>query len=61
MPDGSDPLPVDEDPIGTINYGGGARWFAKKHMAFSLDVRFYEIKEDRRNPGCLAARMRSCS
>jgi hypothetical protein len=45
VPDGSDPLPVDENPIRTINYGGGARWFAKKRMAFSLDVRFYEIKE----------------
>jgi hypothetical protein len=27
----------------TINYGGGARWFMKDHMAFSLDVRFYAI------------------
>jgi hypothetical protein len=45
VPDGSDPLAIDEDPIRTINYGGGARWFAKKRMAFSLDVRFYEIKE----------------
>lgn len=26
-----------------INYGGGARWFAKKHVAFSFDVRFYSI------------------
>jgi hypothetical protein len=30
----------------TINYGGGARWFAKKHLAFSFDVRFHAI-----NPG----------
>jgi hypothetical protein len=45
VPDGSDPLPVDQDPIRTINYGGGARWFAKKRMALSLDFRFYEIKE----------------
>ena len=29
----------------TVNYGGGARWFIKKHLAFSLDVRFYEIKD----------------
>jgi hypothetical protein len=27
----------------TINYGGGARWFMKDHLAFSLDVRFYAI------------------
>ena len=28
----------------TINYGGGARWFMKKHVAFSFDVRFYAIR-----------------
>jgi hypothetical protein len=27
----------------TINYGGGARWFAKKHLALSLDLRFYAV------------------
>lgn len=27
----------------TLNYGGGARWFAKKHLAFTFDVRFYSI------------------
>lgn len=27
----------------TINYGGGARWFAKPHLAFSFDVRFYAV------------------
>ena len=34
------------DPSGgtkTINYGGGARWFAKKHLALSVDLRFYAI------------------
>jgi hypothetical protein len=41
--EGGTPLPQDEDPIRTINYGGGARWFAKKRLAFSLDVRLYEI------------------
>jgi hypothetical protein len=30
--------------ISTINYGGGARWFMKKHVAFSFDVRFYAIR-----------------
>jgi hypothetical protein len=30
----------------TVNYGGGARWFMKNHLAFSFDVRFYAI-----NPG----------
>jgi len=27
----------------TINYGGGARWFVKPHVAFSVDARFYAI------------------
>ena len=27
----------------TINYGGGARWFIKRHLAFTLDLRFYAI------------------
>lgn len=26
-----------------FNYGGGARWFAKEHLAFALDLRFYAI------------------
>jgi hypothetical protein len=32
----------------TLNYGGGARWFAKAHLAFSFDIRFY------RTPGVAA-------
>jgi hypothetical protein len=43
VPDGSIPLPVDEERLKTINYGGGARWFAKKHLAVTFDVRFYAI------------------
>jgi hypothetical protein len=42
---------VEESPLAdaevrprTINYGGGARWFTKKHLAFSLDLRFYAIR-----------------
>jgi hypothetical protein len=38
--------PPNQDKLKTLNYGGGARWFAKPHLAFSLDVRFYAI-----NPG----------
>lgn len=41
--DGSDPLPPDTERLKTINYGGGARWFIKRHLAFSFDVRFYAI------------------
>lgn len=25
----------------TLNYGGGARWFTRNHLAFTLDLRFY--------------------
>ena len=27
----------------TLNYGGGARWFVREHLAFSLDLRFYAM------------------
>jgi hypothetical protein len=45
LPDGTDapPQPPDEERLKTITYGGGARWFAKPHLAFSFDVRFYAI------------------
>jgi hypothetical protein len=46
VPKGQEGFPADSEALKTINYGGGARWFAKKHLAFSLDVRFYAI-----NPG----------
>jgi hypothetical protein len=28
----------------TLNYGGGARWYMKQHVAFTLDLRFYVVK-----------------
>jgi hypothetical protein len=46
VPVGAERLPGDDDVLKTINYGGGARWFAKDHLAFSFDVRFYAL-----NPG----------
>lgn len=46
IPEGREAFPGDTDRLKTINYGGGARWFAKTHLAFSFDVRFYAI-----NPG----------
>jgi len=46
IPAGQNPFTSDTDRLKTINYGGGARWFAKTHVAFSFDVRFYAI-----NPG----------
>jgi hypothetical protein len=40
------PLFVDEEPVKTVNYGGGARWFARPHLAFSFDIRYHAV-----NPG----------
>lgn len=40
----------DDEPAGeaegrpeVYHYGGGARWFAKEHLAFALDLRFYTV------------------
>lgn len=33
---------IDEQRLRTINYGGGARWFIKSRLAFTLDVRFHQ-------------------
>jgi hypothetical protein len=41
---GLEPSAADVEPLGTVNYGAGARWFIKNHLAFSLDARFYQIK-----------------
>jgi len=46
VPEGQEGFPPDSEPLKTLNYGGGARWFMKSHLAFSFDVRFYAI-----NPG----------
>ena len=39
------PMPDEEEAekVRVLNYGGGARWFMKKHLAFTLDLRFYSI------------------
>lgn len=46
IPDGAEPQASDEEKLKTINYGGGARWFIKRRLAFSVDVRFHAV-----NPG----------
>jgi hypothetical protein len=43
VPDGLVAAGPDAERLTTINYGGGARWFIKRHLAFSFDVRFYAI------------------
>jgi hypothetical protein len=41
---------LENDPVGeatskpkVLHYGGGARWFAQEHLAFTFDIRFYRI------------------
>ena len=46
QPEGVVEYLANSDRLKTLNYGGGARWFIKPHLAFSFDVRFYAI-----NPG----------
>jgi hypothetical protein len=40
--DASDTI-VDGPNLGTLSYGGGARWFVTRHVAFSFDLRFYRL------------------
>jgi hypothetical protein len=37
----STPVTEPDGRLRTLHYGGGARWFAKKHLAFSFDLRFH--------------------
>lgn len=43
VPDGAEPLSADRQALETINYGGGAKWFLNRHLAFSVDARFYAV------------------
>jgi hypothetical protein len=43
VPDGEASGPADQQRLKTVNYGGGARWFTKRRLAFTFDVRFYAI------------------
>jgi len=45
IPDGGAATPQDDLARTTINFGGGARWFAKKHLALSVDGRFYALQD----------------
>lgn len=47
---GSFTTELEDSPVGDaetrptiMNYGAGARWFTKKHLAFAIDLRFYKI------------------
>jgi hypothetical protein len=41
--DGEEEGPADQERLQTVNYGGGARWFIKRHLAFNVDVRFHQV------------------
>lgn len=43
VPDGVEATDADTERLKTANYGGGARWFIRPHLAFSFDVRIYAI------------------
>lgn len=40
-----DALEEEAQGVSTFNWGGGGRWFAKEHLAFSFDVRIYRLSE----------------
>jgi hypothetical protein len=42
----------------TIDYGGGARWFVREHLAFSFDVRIFNVAATDAEPD-IAARART--
>jgi hypothetical protein len=55
IPDGRDePFPSDTESLKTLNYGGGARWFIRPHLAFSFDFRFYSVSPGPPHPPSLA-------
>jgi hypothetical protein len=37
------PFTDDASRVQAINYGGGARWFTRPHLAFTFDFRFYAV------------------
>jgi hypothetical protein len=43
VPDNLEPTEADVTRLRTVNYGGGARWFIKPHVALNLDARFHQI------------------
>jgi hypothetical protein len=51
IPGSRAPLAADDEALKTINYGGGARWFTRTHLAFSFDVRFYALNPGPASPG----------
>ncbi len=44
VPDGGQPQTADQTWVRTTTYGGGARWFVKRHLAFHFDVRVHQAE-----------------
>jgi hypothetical protein len=51
VPDDAMETFADRTRLRTVNYGGGARWFIKPRLAFTLDVRFHQIDPGPSLPG----------
>lgn len=43
-----------EGGVRTLNYGGGARWFVNKHVAFTFDLRWYSVNAQEPATGRIA-------
>jgi hypothetical protein len=43
VPDGQTPQAADEERLFTYNFGGGARWFTRRHLAVHFDVRWHIV------------------
>ena len=39
------PLAGSAGSVTVLNYGGGARWFARPHLAVAIDLRFYTVND----------------
>lgn len=40
--DGAQATAADRERLRFVHYGAGARWFVRRHLAFAVDVRFYQ-------------------
>jgi len=45
------PVSSPDGRLRTLNYGGGARWFAKEHLAFTFDFRFHRFDAQEASTG----------
>jgi hypothetical protein len=43
IPEGAGPSLADAERLISLNYGAGARWFIKPHVAFTFDIRWHQI------------------